>query len=211
MKSLIFPFLLLVIFHASGQKARVGVNAGINLSSFTFNNVDEKPSLDYKPGIALGMLVDIPVTSTFSIQPALNYVTKGTKFPPPEKSHINLNYIEVPLNFLYYSKASAGKFFIGAGPYIAGPISSNLVTNENNVKHHEEINFGKTEDSDFRNFDWGVNGTTGFLFKNGFQVSAFFTRGLYNLNPIREEGAGIGYNQSFGIKLGYLCNSISGR
>ncbi|MEO7444998.1 MAG: porin family protein [Ferruginibacter sp.] len=210
MKSLIFPFLLLIIIQASAQNARVGFNAGVNFSTLVFKSVDENPKLSYKPGIALGMLLDIPVTSAFSVQPALNYVTKGAKFPL-EKTNINLNYFEVPLNLLYYSKSSIGKFFIGGGPYIAGPIMSNVIIDTNNVKHREEIEFGKTENSDFRSFDWGVNGTTGILFKNGFQVSAFFSRGLYNLNPSREDGAGKGYNQSFGIKLGYLCGSISGR
>lgn len=211
MKSLIFPFLLAGIIQASGQNARVGFTAGANMSTQIINNTEENPKLDYKPGIALGMLVDIPVTSAFSVQPALNYVTRGVKFSE-EKANINLNYFEVPLNFLYYSKSSTGRFFIGAGPYIAGAIMSHYIfKDDENVKQREEVRFGKNEDSEMRAFDWGVNGTTGFLFKNGFQVSGFFTRGLYNFNPVRAEGEAKAYNQSFGIKLGYLCGSINGK
>ncbi|MEO6405978.1 MAG: porin family protein [Ferruginibacter sp.] len=209
MKKLLLPFaFLLFLQQLNAQKVKVGFTAGGNLSNIYAKIEDEKENLENKVGFQVGMFTDIPIVKGFSIQPTLNFIQKGGKTSEGgEKISLNLNYLELPLNFVYSFKTSpVGNFFIGAGPYIAGALYSNVKAKIGSEEAKESISFGKTTDNDMRGFDAGANFITGFITKKGLIISAFYSRGFYDLNPVRIDGEYM-HNQSFGVRLGWLCKA----
>ena len=124
------------------------------------------------------------------------------------KGNINLNYIEVPVNFLYKANEGMNSWFIGAGPYIAAGINSKVRAKADDETYSEPIKFGKKEDDDVREFDAGVNILAGYRWNNGLFVSVNYTRGLYNIHPLRGEDYQKVHNHLFGLKLGYFFKGL---
>ena len=126
MKKLFFITLTSMLLHFTilGQTTRFGFTAGTSIANYKFKYAGTNISGDPKTGFTAGLLVDIPVSTNFSIQPALNFVQKGTQSEDMgEKSTTNINCLEIPVNFLYRTGGKAGSFFVGAGPSFAFNIS----------------------------------------------------------------------------------------
>ena len=48
----------------------------------------------------------------------------------PKTEQLILNYLQIPVNFLYREKENAGSFFIGGGPYISfGTLATDIYDN----------------------------------------------------------------------------------
>jgi len=119
-------FILTAIFfavHFAGraQNTRFGFTAGTAIANYHSNGTDPGDNGNSKIGLTGGLLIDIPIGKTFSFQPAVNFVQKGTKDEQTmggvtEKVSLNVNSIEVPMNLLFNSHGNSGNFFIGAGP-----------------------------------------------------------------------------------------------
>lgn len=76
-------------------------------------------------GVMFGVNYRLPLGTNFGFQPELNWMTKGGKISESEffdESSFNLNYLELPLYFLYTGGNSSG-FYAGAGPAINFGIS----------------------------------------------------------------------------------------
>jgi hypothetical protein len=187
MKKLI-PFVLFILFIAHQkaicQKARLGIGAGVTLANMYSNADGEKDNGDSKIGLTIGVFTDIPLSSHMSFQPALNFLQKGTKDNDDGiKAKVNLNYLELPLNFLYNSNSTAGNFFIGGGPSFAYGISGKTTITFQGEKESAKVNFGSDPSDDLRRLDMGVNFMTGYCLKSGFRVALNYNHGLSNLNP----------------------------
>src|SRR5688500_20269401 len=82
----------------SSLSPKLGVRAGVNLSNMFVEDVSDE---NMKVGINLGVFAKLPLTRGFSIQPELNYSSKGAKeeynnFIEGEGEYrFNLNYIEL--------------------------------------------------------------------------------------------------------------------
>ncbi|MCG7860471.1 PorT family protein, partial [Flavihumibacter sediminis] len=60
----------------NGMSPRIGIKAGLNLSNFYSDDVNDN---NLKAGLNAGVYAKLPVTRGFSIQPELLYSNKGTK------------------------------------------------------------------------------------------------------------------------------------
>ena len=207
MKKLLFFFYLFftTMIVANAQSTRFGFTAGTSIANyktklpgFTFTN-------DPKTGFTVGILVDIPAGSSFSIQPALNYVQKGSKWEDaPEKETISVNCLELPVNFLYNSNSTSGSFFAGAGPSFAFNMSGTSKYDDGSGEEKEDLEFGSDEDNDnMKSMDVGANFLAGYQFSNGLFFSAGYNVGLSNLLPGGDNDASI-KSSYFSIKIGLM-------
>lgn len=106
----------------AGAKAQVqfGVKAGANFSTFTGDIQGAKTHVGFHGGI----LVKIPASQLFSIQPELVYSgqgAKGTATGTSDGGALTANYLNIPI-LLKYNNPSG--FFLETGPQIGFLVSS---------------------------------------------------------------------------------------
>src|SRR5687767_8264513 len=87
-----------------------GIRAGVNFQNLNgkFAGVDMENKL--KAGFNVGVNAEIPLADEFYIQPGLLFTTKGAKADDDaDNGKININYVELPVNFLYKPVLGTGK------------------------------------------------------------------------------------------------------
>ena len=126
------------------QTTTFGITAGTVTSYSSFED-DIWQNFDSKSGLTFGILSNIPMSKSLSFQPAIHYVQKGFSEVAELAGEVtvNLNYLELPLNFVYNTQGENSHFFVGAGPSIAYGIAAKL----KRVDSEEKLHFG-SEDND---------------------------------------------------------------
>jgi hypothetical protein len=209
MKKIFFLAAIFALcFQAQSQKTRIGFTGGVSIANMHSKVDGESDNGKSRVGLLAGVLIDVPLNSQFSFQPGLQFVQKGTKDEQTyggvtEKVKLNINYVELPLNFLYNAKSNSGNFFIGAGPYIAMGISGKWKYDDGPDSYSENVKFGSSDEDDIKGMDIGANFTTGFCFPNGLFIAANYNMGLSNLFPGGSSDDTL-KNRYFGIRLGYF-------
>jgi hypothetical protein len=215
-KTLVLLALAGLPFLAKSQ-VKFGVQGG-----FTYSRADMQYSkldldLSYKLGPMAGAMIGINLgESNFSLMQEFNYVFKGAKIsgtdnttgtPISISGKHTTQYLELPLNILYYLDAGNGHFFFGGGPYAAmGLNGKNSITYEvNNTPEVEDTDvvFGKGPDQ-FKKWDFGFQALIGYKLGYGSYLKAYYSHGLSNLANITD----ISYsNRYFGLSFGYFFGS----
>nr|WP_262497486.1 porin family protein [Mucilaginibacter gotjawali] len=184
------------------QTINYGIKAGLNLSTLSLTGPGFTNYGKYLPGFNAGGIVNIEF-SNFTIQPGLFYSTKGEQITllfvdanqqNPQKATLTyrLNFIELPINFLYkIVKLQDGNLHIGGGPYLGYGISANSSINGTNTS----LSYSKY----YRNPDYGINFIVGAEFINKFIVDAGYGLGFANLG-----GGSTPQNRVFSFSVGYL-------
>ena len=194
------------------QSARFGVNAGISIASMKAKASGVSITSDGKIGLTIGVLADISVAESFTFQPGLNFTQKGSKFNTegavPFEITETLNYLELPLNFLYNAPAGNGKFFAGLGPVLGFGISGKNKSKGGSAPEvTEDVKFGSNEDEDhYKPFEFAGNFLAGYEFSNGFFAAANYNMGLSNILNGGDSDESL-KNRYFGIKIGYKFGS----
>ena len=202
------------------QTVTYGVTAGLNLTKLPASaNSDAggaSVTNNYLAGFHVGGLVDIKFNS-FTIQPGVVFTTKGGK------SDVNvflgditgtqegtatatvkttLNYIEIPLNFMYRIPAGTGDIFFGAGPYIAFGLSGKATIDSNSggqtAHQTQNISFG-SGDNDINSPDFGFNAMVGYELNGGLTVSAGYGQSYNSANSDNNVK-----NEGFNFSLSYF-------
>jgi hypothetical protein len=190
-------------------------------------HTDSKPNL----GLRGGLVADFGITDNISFQPALLFVMKGAREEVDEsettfgitikstyQSKINLNYIQIPLNFQYHLNDDKTGFFVGAGPYIAYAFAGKYAidgqfeisgagfpTQTTTVKEDIDVEFGDEEGDMFKNLDLGVGLNAGYMLPMGVFVRAFGEYGFSNILPeFYASQDGKTRNYGFGLTVGYM-------
>jgi hypothetical protein len=190
--SLLFIALALTTSALVAQ-VRFGIQAGPAFSSMTMKADGLKLSYN-KTGFTAGVLAELPISeSGIHFRPALNFVQKGGEL---EGASINLNYLELPLDFVYKLEAGPGKLFLGAGPSFAFGLSGKSKSGGDS----EDIEFGSGEE-EIKPLDLGGNFLAGYELSNGLFLSFNYNLGFSNISNSEE---GKINNNYFGIRLGYL-------
>jgi hypothetical protein len=191
---------------ASAQ-TKFGITAGATYANMKFKSGDVSVKNDYKLGFTAGVFADMTISKDFSFQPALNFTQKGTKDEGDGYSDkTTLNYLEVPLNFVYSFQPGNG-LFIGAGPSIAFGLSGQDKWEENGNSGSDDINFGSGQD-EVKVFELGANFMAGYKMKNGFLVSAGYNLGLTDISNYDDNIAkGSVKSNYFSLKVGWTFHS----
>lgn len=197
-----------VAVNAQDKPVSFGVKAGVAFPNISFSAMGTSVSLDAKTTFYVGAVADVKVSSMFSVQPGLTFMSKGTKsgdaFSAEEGSDlsgsINISYLELPVNLVANFNAGAGKFFVGAGPYAAYALSGN--GKAGGVK--EDMPFG-SNDGEFKRFDFGLNFLAGYQLTNGLNIHAGYGLGLGKI--MNDESSGVDLavkNKVFSVGLGFM-------
>ena len=115
MRKLSFTVVFLVLFlHctvSAQERVRFGFRAGYSLATqygITDPNIPYTVDSSYRHGLVGGLLINVPITQSFSIQQELLYVQKGSiqdvamTIPSIEtRTEYDLNYFEIPIVFRY--------------------------------------------------------------------------------------------------------------
>lgn len=194
--------------------------SGANINSKYIPPNTEGVKVDTKmlPAFHAGVIVDFALADYCSFQPGLFYSVKGYKVgtydsapsdePVPATITTRLNYLEMPLNFIYKQSFGRGKFFGGIGPYLAYGINGKLT--QKNDRTGEEISMHVRFENGsnlsgsgvrVRPLDAGANLVLGFELNMGLLLSVNYSLGLVNTSPYEYEKI---KNRYFGISAGYL-------
>lgn len=209
MKKLFFLIATFTTACTYAQQTQFGFTGGATLSNYKAKQDGNDESGNTKPGFTLGVLVNLQAGKNFIIQPAVNWVQKGTKDEQTtsgttEKVSLTTNHIEVPVNCIY----SSNGFFIGAGPSFSFGVSGKWKYSDGTNKADEHVKYGNSDNDDLKAFDLGINALSGYQFKSGFFIAVNYNIGLSNL--VAGDVPNSSLKSSYtGIRLGYLLNSTS--
>ena len=193
---------------AQNQKVKLGVKAGLNISSLTFDESELRSSS--KMGFTAGLMVEVPIAKNFSLQPELLYSQQGTKtsFFDQDvtnsnfKGTIELNYLNIPLMLKYYVVKGLS---LQAGPQIG------LLLKANNKYQDNFLGYENQESFNLKKYSSGVD--TSVNFGLGYQYKdKFYTDFRYNLsysNVFKDGDANYFINHDmknrvFQISVGYF-------
>ena len=209
-------FLIAVLFALSiagiGQTT-FGVHVGGNLASVKSEFESDEQDNESKIGLLIGVVAEVPIASSISFRPELNFIQKGYKYEETLGSDkytedVTLNYLELPLNFIYNVPAGTGNVFFGVGPSIGFGISGKAKTTETGESDQSiDVKFdGEKEDAVTDNnahlkaLDFGGNILAGYKMTSGLFFSLGYTIGFANIAP--DEGVTF-KNSGLALKIGY--------
>jgi hypothetical protein len=208
----------------TGSDARIGIKAGVNLSTMRYSGFDLADDFNdaTKQNVGYNFTVfgDFGVGNNFFIQPGISLQNKGTKLEgtlPLNGSTItgtntsNVMAIEVPINaVLRIPTGTAGAFQISAGPYVGfnidGKSKVNVTSGPGSELGEQEnkLKFGSKNDDDLSSMDFGANMGLGYRMNSGFIIGANYGLGLSNLIPKdKRSGDTKAANRVIGFSVGY--------
>ncbi len=208
----------------SGSDARIGVKAGINLSTIRYSGFEGadifNDATKQNVGYNFTVFGDFGVGNNFFIQPGISLQNKGTKLEgtyPIGNNTItgtnttNVMAIEVPVNAVFrIPTGTSGAVQINAGPYIGFNIDGKSKVKVTNGPGSElglqenKIDFGSKSDDDLSGMDFGANFGLGYRMNSGFMVSANYGLGLSNLVPKDKRTDDVkAANRVIGFSVGY--------
>ena len=163
---------------AQDQKVKLGIKAGLNLATLTLDESELDSSS--KAGFTAGVMVEIPMTKKFSLQPEIMYSQQGTKtsFSDSDvtnsnyESTIKLNYLNIPVMLKYYVIEGLS---VQAGPQIGILLKANNKYKDNFLGYDNQESFDLKEYSS--GIDTSVNVGLGYQFKD-----KFYTDLRYNIS-----------------------------
>jgi hypothetical protein len=159
MKKKMFIFTVALTLTAgaiSAQESRFGIKGGLNVSTLTTNDFDDK---NLKPGFHVGVFNKISLGEALAIQPELLFSTKGAKYSYDNilvkgDSKFNLNYIELPVKLVVNLLTI---FEVQFGPYVGYLVNAKA---ETNAEVLDFWNIGSEDEIDrkqFKAFDYGLS------------------------------------------------------
>jgi outer membrane protein with beta-barrel domain len=170
-KTAILIASLLLLLNASAQKTHFGIKGGVNASNlhYSYPNSNTTTNTDSKLGFNLGVLAHLHASKTWAIQPEIMYSLEGASYKTSlGTTHINLNYINVPVLLQYMFKNG---FRLEGGPQIGFLISAKEKTPNVAVTNN-----------DFEATAVSIPLGIGYLTSSGLGLDARYVFGLSNIN-----------------------------
>ncbi|GAA5087983.1 porin family protein [Chryseobacterium ginsengisoli] len=147
---------------SSAQPVKFGIKAGLNVSSI--NDDDSKA----KAGFYGGFFANIPVASSFSVQPEVLYNGMGAKDKTYSSLKLNLDYISLPVMVQYNVLP---ELYLEAGPQFSFAISQKVKGDGGSVD----------VDKAFKGFDLGLGLGAGYYIEQKFGITARYVAGLTDI------------------------------
>jgi hypothetical protein len=181
---------------------RFGLRAGVNLAKLEID--DDSQNADYdsqnKTGFFGGLFVNLPLGSSFAIQPEVNFSTQGgkvkynTNTPPAPTNRVNdewdFYYLNVPV--MFQAKITSG-LFVEAGPQVGFLLKAE---DEAGRDLEDVLDMKKTEFS-------GALGL-GYLSRIGLGINARYVMGFSNISDRDAPGNDEGKYMNRGLNLGLV-------
>ncbi|KIO53450.1 porin family protein [Flavobacterium hibernum] len=205
---ILYTLFIGVTVMAQNDKVKLGVKAGLNISSLTFD--ESELSSSSKTGFTAGVMVEIPLAKNFSLQPELLYSQQGTKtsFFDQDvtnsnfKGRIELNYLNIPLMLKYYVIKGLS---IQAGPQIGLLLKANSKYQDNFLGYENQESFNLKKYSN--GIDTSINFGLGYQFKDKFYTDFRYNISYSNVFKDGDANYFINHdmkNRVFQITIGYF-------
>ena len=193
-----------------GSEGNIGLRAGLNLAKIAGDYDDLYGDMKFKPGIQLGVVVEFATNNdNLFIQPGILFSQMGFKYEEfdsePDYGDIrsysytlqqNLNYFQIPVNFLFKHDMGGNKLILQAGPYLGyglggkweeedseswgGSSGTNAIDKESG-----KIKFGSSKNKDhYKSFDLGLGLGVGLEFSEIFQIGVGYNLGIADISHI---------------------------
>ncbi|MCS3869842.1 opacity protein-like surface antigen [Chryseobacterium ginsenosidimutans] len=169
----------------SSSDVRFGIKGGMNVSSLSKDgSLDDQKS---KIGFNAGVFANIPIATSFSIQPEVIYTQYGSKadytlLGTKYSSATHLDYVAVPLMFQYNFIPN---LYIEAGPEFGLMVSAkNKIKNESNGDSSTSDNY---KDS-LNTFNLGIGLGAGYYFTDNIGITARYVAGVTDVAKDRPSG-----------------------
>jgi len=148
------------------QGSKFGVKGGLNMSYLAVDDADRNRIL---PGFQIGILREMMLNRTVSIQPEILYTVKGTRTVYDEEilgfeivdgtTKLGLHYIEIPV----YLKLNLADFFnLHLGPYFGILMFSNMETDAEILGFVDLDSVDEIDRDQFNKLDAGLSAGIGF-------------------------------------------------
>lgn len=194
----------------NNMRTSVGIHAGVNWFNINGRNaVGTDFNNKLNTGFTAGLDVAIPLGGGSYLQPGIDFKQKGTKDVNGIKT--TLNYIDIPVNYVYRPMLGTGNLVLGFGPYIGFGVGGNVKSTNGastDVVYSDVFNRTvPTGTLQLRRMDAGANFMVGYEFANRLGLNMNAQLGLKDINPdMSNEGTNnqTRYrNTGFGLTLGY--------
>jgi OmpA-OmpF porin, OOP family len=232
MKKIYIFLALICLAHLSYSQLRMAILGGPHSASVKEQNsipsweTAIKPGYSNRPGLNLGILIDVPLSSNnrWYLQPGIIYMEKGRKYYMRNDTvtsmttdtissayNLGINYIDIPLNLTYKLPLSKkASFFLSAGPYIGffyngKQKNETRIYSSNSFKSEEVRLESGNEKGKFKTFNAGVNARAGFEIGNVL-LSGFLSQGLNDFYTASYNGTF--KHQVRGVSLGIWLNKV---
>jgi hypothetical protein len=200
-KFLKFAVAICLMFTVVNMEAQVkfGPKVGLNLSTMTLKALGISVDPKTLAGFHLGVISEITLTNSLTLQPGILYSTKGSKYKiDTEEFSMAPSFLEIPVNVLYGFDLGGAKLDLFAGPYFAYGIGGKSKSGGESA----DIKFGSGQENDMKPFDLGINIGAGINLSN-IIISAQYGLGLTNLSPVTDNDAEM-KTKVIGISIAYL-------
>lgn len=222
MKRFFYPIIVgiaVLISHKSLQANNVTIYAGPSFSKIGMNmgGMGYTPEMKFLTRFHAGIGYGIEINKNITLEPRLNFATKGFKSREIaatidydkyseylySNSTLRLNYLETPILFKAVlpvdDKIKINAF---AGPYLAIGLNGRAVSKYEGISYKEKYDVQFGDESGMRRFDMGIKLGGGFEYKS-YTIQFFYDQGFLNI------ARGNGYeskskNKSLGVSLGYI-------
>ncbi len=185
-----------------GQSARFGFDAGILSSMAKVTQDGTTSSSKSRIGFNVGVLADVELSKNWSFQPGLSFLQKGGKDSEGDtEADVSINYLELPLNFVFHADRKKGGFIAGAGPCLSYGLSGKAKVTSGGVTISEPIHFGSSSNDDLKRFEFGGNILAGYEFANGLFLTANYNAGFSNISA---DSQSKWKNSYFGFRIGFV-------
>lgn len=183
-KSILAIAFIVGALSVKAQQVEIIPKAGISIASQSVKGeANGKGKVGFQGGLGVNIFTGI---KGFSIQPELNYVSKGASYKNSTgKSKYNLNYLELPV----LAKYSFGPMYVNAGPSLGLKLGQN--------------NQAKAALGDLKKIDFGVQMGLGVAIPAGpgkFIVGGRYALGLNNISDVKGNNL---KNRGLQVSLGY--------
>lgn len=194
------------------SKTTFGVQGGVTFFNITGKNSGGADlNNDLVTGFSGGVNAEIPLCSRFYIQPGVDFTRKGFE---NGNFKTTLNYIDIPVNFIYKPVLGTGNLVLGAGPYLGIGVggkaklsnSGNTTAFEKDVVFNNEYDENNSLAPQYKKLDAGANFLAGYEFANKVSLNLNAQLGLKKINPDVSNNTNDQTkwnNTGFGVSLGY--------
>ncbi len=203
---------------SSTSPIRFGVKAGMNVASLSKDaGLEDQKS---KIGFNAGVFANIPLATSFSIQPEVMYSQYGAKIESVKESTIlgtttrtvnssstHLDYITVPVMFQYNFVPN---FYVEAGPEFGFNVSAKnkgdrtITTTNSSGSSSATTSYSEDIDKDNMNtFNFGLGLGAGYYFTDNFGITARYVAGLTDIAKNRPSGSDAIRNNTFQVGLAF--------
>lgn len=199
MKSFLI-FFLGILFSPLCLQAqwRLGPDLGLNLSNIRESQNSLYTPNSLQPGAKLGLLADDEFNDNFAFQlgayfammgcytAGSNTYSYGQTIIVPNTT-TTINYVQVPVNFVYKAGLGSGRVFVGGGAYAAYALNGNIKQDGYNIGAYTAnttnttIKFGN-DSANFKALDFGLQLVAGYELPRGLFFKAAYSYGFSNFS-----------------------------